>query len=113
MLKKPKRVKLPKYLIAYKLYNGCNFCLFGFLLNKAGVPKKAIEHMTNLGYDKYNKDTKYKDNIYNPEKIICKIYNISKNQMISLMQKNDETTEKDRIELLKNFLNNRGIKYYL
>lgn len=112
MLKKPKRIKLPNYLISGKLCDGEDFCLIGYVLNKTGVPKEVLCKMKNEDYP-YDIDFEYKNIIYNPIKIMKKLYNVNKERLVNLMESNDYSDSDNRVSILKSFLKDKDIKYYL
>jgi hypothetical protein len=113
MLRKPKKVKLPEYLIMGKLCDGYDFCLVGFILNETGVPKEVLNKIPNDGYYCYNTDVEDGNIIYNVQEIMEKIYNINQEQLACLMEKNDKYDLTERLDLLQKFLNNHNIEYYL
>lgn len=112
MIKKPKRIKLPNYLIAGKLCDGEDFCLIGYILNKTGIPKKVLCNISNVDYP-YNINFEYRNIIYNPKKIMEEIYNVNENRLVNLMESNDYSDSNNRVTILESFLKDKDIKYYL
>jgi hypothetical protein len=107
MIRKPKKVKLPKTLVSYTVCNSKGeHCAVGYLLHKAGVSNDVLRNMTTKIPFIYNDEEywSYKD-------LFRDIYDyILVNEII---HKNDTSeTTMEKIGHLKNLLNDLGIKYY-
>lgn len=107
MIKKPKRIKLPKTLASYTVCNSNGeHCAVGYLLHKAGVSNETLLNMCMETPVLYN-GIEY----WSYKELFRDIYEYPfVNEIIS---KNDNSkTTVEKLDHLKKLLNDLGIKYY-